>query len=759
MAISSAIVPYKANSSTAVVKPQQSLSGIIPAKKEESAIVPIKKEAAKKAEVTTRDIRASVLRLLRKRQQRDRLEAKFYKLQDTLAEREKASKEEAKSEKNSFLSKVGSGFKNQAKKVGGDLFGSIGKLLGFLALDWISKPENQKLVAGIVEGIGHIFKFVEWFVSGSIDNLLSGFNSLIAGDTILERVLGFFQMAAGFMGIRYFLKPHLIVTDLMNLRKFIMEGGIRKLKIFYKKIQKFGLKKGLKFAFPRVAKIIQKISSLGSRIVAGIGKKLSKTGAGNLFSKIGNAIWRLGRKLPVEKLLGPVKRLIKPVSGFLKRIPVVGTLISFGLNLLLGDSLTQAAFKGLGAGLGSWIGGGIGSLIPIPVLGTFAGVFIGGMVGEWLGNRFYEMLMKREPRQVTEAEKQKSEILKQELKLKNEMGARFNDLSQKQIDALVAEKLNITAEEVAKRREAKEGSQAENETVTETTTTTTTTTGGASGPPSLDVKANITAILKAAKEMNYTGDMAALLAIAKGESGIKGIEEGKVQSAARAAELWAMTQQEAQQLLDSGGWRALYNEVYGWSGNELGNRPGTNDGSDFIGRGFIQITGRHNYKDIGDRIGVDFMSNPELLMDKDIAAKATIAFMQRGGSPKDMESALRAVGGVQEGWPKKRGFYQEFKAMGHPYGGEGDSKPKKSRRKSPVPSISSIPRQQPTRSNVMTQLSTNVVYSNMMKSRGMHKKGSTIIIHKAGSANITHESTHVPRRLNSNKPQTTRRGL
>ena len=255
MAISSAIVPYKANSSTAVVKPQQSLSGIIPAKKDESAIVPIKKESAKKAEVKTRDIRESVLRLLRKRQQRNKLEAKFYKLQDTLAEREKASKEEAKGEKRSFLSNVGSGFKNQAKKVGGDLFGSIGKLLGFLALDWISKPENQKLLAGIVEGVGHIFKFVEWFVTGSIDNLLSGFNSLTAGDTILERVLGFFQMAAGFMGIRYFLNPQSIVTDLMKIRKFIMNGGIRKLSIFNKKLQKFGLKKAFKFAFPELSKL------------------------------------------------------------------------------------------------------------------------------------------------------------------------------------------------------------------------------------------------------------------------------------------------------------------------------------------------------------------------------------------------------------------------------------------------------------------------------------------------------------------------
>ncbi len=745
MAISSAIVPYKANSSTAVVKPQQSLSGIIPAKKDESAIVPIKKESAKKAEVKTRDIRESVLRLLRKRQQRNKLEAKFYKLQDTLAEREKASKEEAKGEKRSFLSKVGSGFKNQAKKVGGDLFGSIGKLLGFLALDWISKPENQKLLAGIVEGVGHIFKFVEWFVTGSIDNLLSGFDSLIAGDTILERVLGFFQMAAGFMGIRYFLKPQLIVTDLMKIRKFIMEGGIRKLKIFYKKTQKYGLNKGLKFAFPRAAKIIQKISSLGSRIIAAIGKKLSKTGAGNLFSKIGNAIWRLGKKLPVEKLLGPVKRLIKPVSGFLKRIPVVGTLISFGLNLLLGDSLTQAAFKGLGAGLGSWIGGGIGSLIPIPVLGTFAGVFIGGMVGEWLGNRFYEMLMKREPREVTEAEKQKSEILKQELKLKNEMGVRFNDLSQKQIDELVAEKLNITTEEVAKRREDKEGSQAEDETVTTTTTTTTTTTG--------DVNlANLN------------------LGIGSGSYGEAPLIKAAQANSIKGKELAAFL---AQMSHESGGFR-YRREISGGKSHYSGGGPWTGpDGKShpakFHGRGYIQLTHDYNYKKYGDMFGVDLLSDPDLAMEGELAAKIAVAYWNQSVRPTvkgDWDNVFlhsKAINYPAATSPSQVNGYNDRVNKYNAYkkkleGGKGDGKPRKSPIPNSVHSISSIPRQQPTRSNAMKQLSMNVVYSNTMKSRGM-RKGGTIIIHKAGSANITHESTHVPRRLNSNKPQTTRRGL
>jgi len=53
---------------------------------------------------------------------------------------------------------------------------------------------------------------------------------------------------------------------------------------------------------------------------------------------------------------------------------------------------------------------------------------------------------------------------------------------------------------------------------------------------------------------------------------------------------------------------------------DLGNtEPG--DGRKFRGRGFIMITGRYNYKEAGEYIGVDLVNNPELAAMPTVAAK------------------------------------------------------------------------------------------------------------------------------------------
>jgi putative chitinase len=58
--------------------------------------------------------------------------------------------------------------------------------------------------------------------------------------------------------------------------------------------------------------------------------------------------------------------------------------------------------------------------------------------------------------------------------------------------------------------------------------------------------------------------------------------------------------------------RAFGNKVYN---GRMGNRPGSDDGFDFRGRGCLQITGREGYDAIGQSCHLDLVSNPDLAID------------------------------------------------------------------------------------------------------------------------------------------------
>jgi putative chitinase len=83
------------------------------------------------------------------------------------------------------------------------------------------------------------------------------------------------------------------------------------------------------------------------------------------------------------------------------------------------------------------------------------------------------------------------------------------------------------------------------------------------------------------------------------------------------------TVEDAAELIRSGR-AAIANRVYG---GRLGNGPeASGDGWKYRGRGFIQLTGRANYHSVGEDIGMDIESSPDLLDEPVVAAEAAAKY-------------------------------------------------------------------------------------------------------------------------------------
>jgi predicted chitinase len=166
--------------------------------------------------------------------------------------------------------------------------------------------------------------------------------------------------------------------------------------------------------------------------------------------------------------------------------------------------------------------------------------------------------------------------------------------------------------------------------------------------------------------------VAALLGIAGGETRWKVVEENFNYTIDRLLEVFpsrfkgdrALAQKYAGNPNNS-----LPEFLYGYDtpkGKELGNtEPG--DGAKYIGRGYIQITGRGNYKVYSNLTGRDLINNPELLNQPEIAAEVSVKYLLRRckvdqNDPGYFEAAMKAVGAnnVENVKARKRGYFQCF---------------------------------------------------------------------------------------------------
>ena len=96
----------------------------------------------------------------------------------------------------------------------------------------------------------------------------------------------------------------------------------------------------------------------------------------------------------------------------------------------------------------------------------------------------------------------------------------------------------------------------------------------------------------------------------------------------------------------------------------LGNtHPG--DGARYAGRGFIQLTGRENYKRAGEALDLPLEQHPELVERPDIAAKVAIWYWQHRVHPKihDYNDTRAVTKPINSGLDKLQDRHEKYKAV------------------------------------------------------------------------------------------------
>ena len=120
------------------------------------------------------------------------------------------------------------------------------------------------------------------------------------------------------------------------------------------------------------------------------------------------------------------------------------------------------------------------------------------------------------------------------------------------------------------------------------------------------------------------------------------------------------------QAVIAGGTDAVAERIYG-NRLKLGNtQPG--DGARYIGRGFIQLTGRTNYAEAGDALSLDLVNHPELAEDRANAARIAVWFWttHHVGPPArhgNVRAVTRIVNGRQVGLADREWRYRRYQSL------------------------------------------------------------------------------------------------
>ncbi|MCD9028467.1 LysM peptidoglycan-binding domain-containing protein [Luteimonas sp. BDR2-5] len=99
---------------------------------------------------------------------------------------------------------------------------------------------------------------------------------------------------------------------------------------------------------------------------------------------------------------------------------------------------------------------------------------------------------------------------------------------------------------------------------------------------------------------------------------------------------------------------------------DLGNtQPG--DGERYKGRGYIQVTGRHNYTEAGRALGLDLVNNPELAAQPENAARIAAWYWESRGinaaaDSGDFTQVTRLINGGTNGLADRQDYFARAQA-------------------------------------------------------------------------------------------------
>lgn len=110
--------------------------------------------------------------------------------------------------------------------------------------------------------------------------------------------------------------------------------------------------------------------------------------------------------------------------------------------------------------------------------------------------------------------------------------------------------------------------------------------------------------------------------------------------------------------------QALANKVYN---GRMANRPGSNDGWDFRGRGGSQTTGREGYERVKKQTGLDVVSHPDILIDPEFFLQCAVSdFVNCGCLPfakaDDVENVTKKLNGGKIGLAQRINWLARWKA-------------------------------------------------------------------------------------------------